>query len=196
MPSDRSKRSGNPAKKKTVSTAQGWRKNTAEMELELPSGEVCLVKRPGLPQLIAADVLPDILTNIAQQAIEEGKTGKNPEKALVDVQSLMSQKEGLSTMLESFSQVTAYCVVQPICRYHRRKLETVRMDGVDVRWEDIPKEDRNPDFLYTDEVDLEDQMFIFQYVVGGSADLVEFRQQLGESMGSVAAVTATQETSV
>lgn len=192
MPSTR-KRSGDP--RKQVSSAKAWKAKSARMELSLPSGEVCLVKRPGLPQLIAANVLPDMLSGIAQNAVAIGENGgklpvETTEKMMQDA---MAEKDGLQNILDSFARVTAFCVIEPTCHYHRRKVETVRMDGIDAEWEDIPEDERDEDVLYTDEVDMNDQMFIFNFVVGGTADLVEFRRELGESMGRMAVEPDAQE---
>jgi hypothetical protein len=168
-------KSGHPAKR-AVSTAKSWKKAKATMELELPSGEVCLVKRPGLPQLIAENVLPDMLTPIANKAIEKGQSGVgvSEEESQEMMANLMKQENGLESMLDSFSRITAHCVVEPPVAFHKRK--------VDDKWENIPEGERDEDILYTDDVDLEDQMFIFQFVVGGSKDLTEFRRKLGESV--------------
>jgi hypothetical protein len=49
----------------------------------------------------------------------------------------------------------------------------------------IPQEGRNEEDLYSDEIDLQDKMFTFQYVSGGDADLERFRQQVSQSMDSI-----------
>jgi hypothetical protein len=173
-------KSGNPAKR-AVSTANSWKKAKATMELELPSGEVCMVKRPGLPQLIAENVLPDMLTPIANKAIEKGQSGMGVSEAESQemMANLMKQENGLESMLDSFSRITAHCVIEPTVVFHKRKVD-------DAKWEAIPENERDEDILYTDDVDLEDQMFIFQFVVGGSKDLTEFRRKLGEPVERVA----------
>lgn len=184
------KRSGNPATQSRISSAAEWKKKSAQMELTLPSGEVCLVKRPGLPQLIAANVMPDMLSGIAEKAVEAGRGGisVSPEDSMEMVGEVLSKKGGVQEMLESFARVTAFCVIQPKVVFH--KAETEEGSGL---WEDIPQEDRDPDTLYTDEVDLEDQMFIFNYVVGGSADLAEFRKGLNQSVDGMANVQNAKE---
>lgn len=181
-PTTRKGKSGNPAKAaKQVSSAKAWKSKTARMELELPSGEVCLVKRPGLPQLIAANVMPDMLSSLAQNAVDVGQNGgKLPENLEQKImQETMSSPDGLEKMLLGFARITSFCVVEPTVVFHQRKVDE---DDPDSKWEDIPEEDRDEDILYTDEVDMQDQMFIFNFVVGGSSDLTDFRQKLGESV--------------
>src|SRR3982750_2595682 len=119
------KRSGNPAVQSRISTAAEWKKKSAQTELPLPSGEVCLVKRPGLPQLIAANVMPDMLSGIAEKAVEAGRGGMSisPEESAAMVGDVMSKKGGIQEMLESFARITAFCVVQPKVVFHRAETE-------------------------------------------------------------------------
>jgi len=198
MPSDR-KKSGNPAKAaKKVTSAGEWKKASATVDLELPSGNVCRLKRPGLPQLLEAKVLPDMLTPIAQAAIERGKNGGvNPEEQDAEVDKVMSKEGGIEALMESTARVTAYCVVEPKVAYHKRKKAAGQLDQIQEsyvpEWEIIPNDERDEEILYTDDIDFEDMMFIFNYVVGGSADLVQFRRELNAAMGSVADEPRTQE---
>lgn len=177
--------------KKAVSTAKSWKKATSTMELEVPSGEVCMVKRPGLPQLLASGALPDVLTPIAQSAVDAGQSGQSiSEKELQEkMNALMQEEGGIESMLDSFSRIVSFCVVEPPVRFHKIEIDK----GV---WKEIPAEDRDPEFLYTDDIDLNDQVFIFQYVVGGSADLKQFRKQLGESVDSMANESGTKKDSI
>lgn len=170
-----------------VSTAKGWKKKGEAIELPLPSENVCLVKRPGLAQLLADDILPDLLTPIAQQAIAQGQSGEgvSAEQSRKMMEDLLAKENGLQSMFDAFARVTAHCVVEPKAAYHRRE--------VDGNWEVIPDDERDEDFLYTDTVDLDDQMFIFNYVVGGSKDLVRFREELGAGLGGLGDVQRAQE---
>lgn len=183
--------SNDPRKsKKKVTTAKGWKKSTAEMDLELPSGNVCKVKRPGLTQLLSANVLPDILSPIADKAMKAAKGGVTPkdEDLNKDLMDGLSDEGGLPALMSSFGRVVAYCVVEPKVQYHQEELE--KGSG---KWTDIPEDERDEDVLYTDVVDLDDQMFIFNFVVGGTADLTEFRKQLGESVVRVESGEVSQE---
>ena len=60
--------SGNPAirakqakvkKQKSATSASAWKKNESSALVELPSGNVAKIRRPGIPELMAAKVLPD-----------------------------------------------------------------------------------------------------------------------------------------
>lgn len=181
--------SNDPRKKaKKVTSAKAWKKANAEMELELPSGNVCLVKRPGLPQLLSAKVLPDILTPIAEKAMTAGRGGVVPTDASInkEIEDISSQPGGMEEIMNSFGRVTAYVVVEPKVLYYQRQKE-------DDTWEEIPEDERDEDVLYTDYVDIQDQAFIFNFVVGGTTDLVEFRKQFGESVDGLALEPGTPE---
>src|SRR5690348_16836295 len=52
-------------------TAKGWKNKLGTPQpLELPSGNVCLVVRPGLPNLLKEGVLPDLMSPLAEKAIK------------------------------------------------------------------------------------------------------------------------------
>lgn len=163
-----------------------WKKKGAAIELQLPSDNVCLLKRPGLPQLLADNILPDLLTPIAQQAVVAGEEGGgiSDEQSKEMMDELLKKEGGMAVMFDSFARITAHCVIEPQVLYHKVQNE----EGI---WTAIPDHERNDDVLYTDDVDLEDQMFIFNYVVGGSKDLTRFRSEFGESLDGLAAISGT-----
>lgn len=182
MPSSgRATKKSTPARN-TVTSAKQWKQRAANRdELKLPSGNVCRVKRPGVPSLIAGGFFPDTLTPIAQQAVDDGKRGKkhSQEELQDQFRQFLASPKDIAMMFEMTDRITAHCVVEPACEYHMTR------ETEEDPWEEIPEEDRDPEVLYTDEVDFEDKLFIFQYVVGGSRDLQSFREQLATSMDGI-----------
>lgn len=178
-------------------SAKNWRKRTGGHELELPSGNMCLVKRPGMQKLLTAGIMPDSLTPIAMQHIAQAESGGRSsksqeaklEKELMD--KVMQDPAQLTEMMQSFDKVVAMCVVEPKVRVHWYT-ETDEQTGhlpADAKvGDDIPDDVRDDEILYTDDVDDEDKHFIFQYVVGGSSDLEEFRQEQTAAMENSSAV--------
>jgi hypothetical protein len=163
---------------KRVTSVSDWKKSSADTELELPSGNVCRVRRPGLPKLLSEGVLPDMLMPLAENAIKTGESGVAPTDA--EAQKMIAEafqgKEGaMEATFDAAARITAACVLEPAVAYHRRLRENGDGDPNKPEWEDIPEDKRDPNVLYTDEVDFMDQMYIFQYVVGGSKDLEQFR---------------------
>ena len=165
---------GNPAK--SITTAKGWKRNKGE-ELELPSGNVALVKRPGPQTLLSKGILPDTLMPIVQQAIRSGKGLKTEDLDLKDPQTLLE-------MLDAMDRLLVEVVVEPKVAYHK--------ELVDEEWVEIPEGERDAETIYTDEVDEEDEMFVFQYAVGGTRDLERFRSEQAAHLGDISDVAGNE----
>lgn len=182
-------RSGNPATRAGAATSTpitptsptAWKGGRREIiaTVELPSGNVATLRRPGMEAILSKNLLPDPLSNIASKAIEAGRSGKKIEdvSAEVDkeVDAATAKDDGYKQTFEAFDKVAVLCFVEPAVR-----LNTVQADdtfeGLSVG-DVIPLELREDSLLYTDEIDIEDKTFVFNYAVGGSADLATFREQ-------------------
>lgn len=179
MAASKGKSKGNPAKKE-VSSARGWKKNKGE-ELELPSGNVALVKRPGPQALLSKGILPDTLMPIVQQAIRSGK-GLKPQ----DIGDSLKDPDAIVSMLDAMDRLLVEVVVEPKVAYHKRLVDDI--------WEIIPVAERNEDeLIYTDDVDEEDKMFVFNYAVGGTRDLERFRSEQAARMGDLSNVSGNED---
>lgn len=188
-------KSGNPAKK--VTSAKGWKRSKGE-ELELPSENVALVKRPGPQALLADGIMPDTLMPIVQQAISKGK-GMKPQDLNLEDPAVISD------MLGAIDKLMVKVVVEPKVAYHKCLKKPADMGGVTPgpaheEWVLIPEELRDgttecpacgavhPDtdeIIYVDDVDLEDKFFIFNYAVGGTRDLERFRSEFAAGLGDL-----------
>lgn len=185
MPSSTKKK---PADRKPPQKGFGssWKKPL--IDLDLPSGERCQVKRPGVQGLIKAGVLHslDTLTSIVQNETipkAEGKPSTN-------VEAIVNDPAKFNKMMETVDKIVCHVVTQPKVLSNLRpvldenKQPKTDIDG-DPLFEDIPEEDRDPDAVYVDYIDSIDKMFIMNFAVGGSADLAEFRAQTEASLGGV-----------
>lgn len=180
-----------PSGTKTVATAKTWKKQTGT-DLELPSGNVCRVKRPGMEKLLGLGILPDSLTPLAMEAVQRAETGrpqdhKKPGDEEIDpklMQKFLEEEGAVEAIFSSFDRVTALCVVEPKVLWHLRDTGEKNDKGKPV-YEEIPEDERDEDILYTDEVDLDDKTFIFQFVVGGTSDLEEFRKEQPDDVATV-----------
>lgn len=190
----KSEKSGSPAKKATV--AGKWKRQKGE-ELELPSGNVALVKRPGPQALLSEGILPDTLMPIVQQAISKGK-GIKPQ----DID--MKDPKVITDMLGAMDKLLLKVVVEPKVAYDKC-LKPMDMGGVTPgpaleEWVDIPDDIRDGEstcpncgevhadsneVIYVDEVDLDDKMFVFNYAVGGTRDLERFRSEQSARLGDL-----------
>lgn len=177
------KNSGDPRKRDSAKT---WKRNKGE-DLELPSGNVALVKRPGPAAIMSQGLLPDELTAIVQKAIRSGK-GLPPEKQA----ELVNDPEKVSAMLDGMDKMMEIVVLEPKVRYH--KIEILDDGEPTGKWEVLPEDERNEEeFIYTDEVDFEDKMFIFNFAVGGTRDHARFREELSSGVGDLQSGEAGQD---
>lgn len=163
-----------------VTDAKSWKKKEEKKgyELPLPSGNVCLVTRPGPEVFLKQGGVPNGLLGIVlpllEEAQEKGKQGDGaplPDEAMVELQkAITADPAKLADMFEMVDNITVQCVLEPLVSPAPPKGTA-----------------RDPELLYVDEVDFEDKIFIFQFAVGGTADLEQFRS------GTQALVAAGQD---
>lgn len=171
-----------------ATSAKEWQKVKGE-ELELPSGNVALVRRPGPETLLRKGVLPDAMASKITEMIRSGK-GMRPE----DAKEMAESPEAILDMMDAMDRVMCQVVIQPHVLYHRGvKTENLDRHGRPVyrlpdkgeKAVDIPDDDRDPEALYSDEVDFEDKSFLFNFAVGGTRDIARFRRDSRISLGDV-----------
>lgn len=171
---------------KSYSLGKGKKKG---IDLTLPSGETCLVRRPGPQTLIAAGALDsfDSLTALVGAKLNEidGKTDVSASA----LKSMAEQKDNIDAALGMVDKVVEFVVLEPkVFRPIRR--DEHGQPALDSAGKEIPltDSDRDANKIYTDDVDLADRMFILQFSVGGSADLERFRNETASLMGSMEAL--------
>lgn len=144
-------------------------------DLRVPSGQLCLVRRPGLEGLIKAGILRnmDSLTALVDQ--KHVKKAKKGQQAQLDVESVMKDEKALEQILYTVDKVVCHVVVKP--EVHPAPNDVTR---------------RKPGVVYTDMVDLQDKMFIFNFAVGGTRDLESFRGGLDAAVGGLEAGQGVQ----
>jgi hypothetical protein len=196
---------GSSKKSNTPKYGQSWKKEKFH-DLELPSGNVCQVRRPGVQGLIKAGVLEsmDVLTGLVQQTTLPKAEGK----VVVDKDKMMQNPDSVRSMIDILDDIVLYAVNRPavLDKYWRyqgddetaphydpqkageRVLDSnnkpIEIKAKDRLQDDEADEDADP-IIYVDEVDLEDKMFLMNYVVGGSRDLAQFRAATQEALGGV-----------
>lgn len=138
---------------------------TKPIELNLPSGNVCLVNRPGVRGLIKAGLLDslDSLTGLVQRDLLDSN---DPKKQAQAAQQLLDSPERLEEGLSIIDRAVCHAVVEP-------KVLMPPPEG----------EQRDPEATYADEVDDEDKMFIFNFIVGGTHDIESFRAETQGRLG-------------
>jgi hypothetical protein len=155
-----------------------WGAVSAYEDLEVPSGQMCLVRRPGLEGLIKAGIVSnfDMLTRLVGDQAERMKTGKEPRSDSEIMNEIMNDPEKLEEMMRVIDKIVIYCVVKP-------EIQTAPNDPTR----------RVASVIYDDMIDIEDKMFIMNYALGGVRDLSTFREQHSAAMGSVGDQSEAQD---
>lgn len=164
-------RQAKPAKAKKYGVAT---RAATTLELELPSIDpetnehnVCLVRRPGPMDLVAAGLLDHYDSLSAMVKIEHfdrvdekgsGTTKEGEEAVLDQLKGLAENKDALKGMLSMLDQLVVIAVVAP-----------------KVALQPTDEEERIPGVLYADEVDLEDRLAILNFAMGGTKQAEPFR---------------------
>lgn len=141
-------------------------------DVTVPSGQRCLVRRPGMEGLIKAGVLHNVdsLSQVVNEKHLKRVAGKKEEAAEIDMSSLMNDDEGMAEVLNVVDKVICHVVVKP---------EIQRTP------DDVTR--RQPGVVYADMVDLVDKMFLFNFAVGGTREMESFRGGLLDAMGGLEA---------
>lgn len=157
---------------KPVTSASDWKRESAGYPLEVPSGNVALVRPVGMQAFLRKGIVPNSLREIAMEAIQRKKA---PEIKVEDL-----APEQIEDMLDLFDAVTVFCTVEP----------KVLPAPKDETGEVIAFDDRDDpgNALWVDEVDLEDKVFIFQYACGGTRNLESFRAEYNRRLESISGV--------
>lgn len=168
-----------PAQGKTKKSSNKYAPTTWGGELledvVVPSGQTCQCRRPGMQGLIANGILDkmDTLT-----AVVNDKHISRVKKGGVKVDDITSDPAKLIDVLNTVDKVVAYVVVQP--DIHR----PVVIDD-DGNERDMEDDERETGVVYTDFIDIEDKMFLFNYAVGGTRDVERFRRESGLAVAGV-----------
>lgn len=143
-------------------------KNRMRAILELPSGLTVKARNPGGLQafLDQNGSIPNSLMAIVQEGLRKGKA-PDVEEFMKDGQFDPAMMSDMDTMLNVL--VTKVIIEPPVLP--------------------VPKseDDRSDEQLYADEIPLDDKMFLYQWVAGGTKDLETFRKQYDTGVASVAA---------
>lgn len=139
-------------------------------DLQVPSGQMCLVRRPGVEGLMRAGVLrkmDSLSALVSEKHLKKGRKGTKASEQ-IDISSLMKDTKSLENIMHTVDRVVCHCVVKPEVQMAPNDV-TRRKDGV----------------VYSDMIDITDKMFIFNYVVGGTRDLESFRDGLERHLGGL-----------
>lgn len=159
---------------KYAASAWGSGGNTYE-DLTFPSGQLALVRRPGVEGLMSEGLLHNLDTLTPLLEGHKAKAnGKRPKQDL-DISMVLKNPAMLIQMTHLLDRVLCACVVKP----------DIVMTPNDVT-------SRKKGVVYADMVDLDDKLFLFNYAVGGTRDLERFRRESAAALGGVPAQQADE----
>lgn len=159
--------SNHTKKKPTKAASASAFKRDSSPLVEIPSGNWVRLRRPGMEAFLTAGFLPDSLAKDIAKLVASKKGKAEDLKVLQE-----PTPEAVAEYMRAMDKIAAYCVTEPKVVWHERFATGTN----DVVLEVIPEDERDSEVVYTDELDIEDKSFIFQYAVGGTADLSQFRQ--------------------
>jgi hypothetical protein len=156
---------------------------------ELPSGLRVVVRNPGgLTAFIANGSIPNSLLTIVKGTLD---SNLSKEEVIQNATALTKDLDSIGDMMELMNIVTQQVIKKPAVAHDPTEQDVERHNFLHpenpVTDPDELRDEEN--FLYTDEIEEEDKMFLFQWVTGGTRDLERFRQ---EHERNVALVSAEQ----
>lgn len=174
-------------------SASEWVSKTTgdDEDVRLPSGNVARVRRVGPEAFLTKGIMPDSVSPIVEKAIRSKKGLRPQEQA-----DMAKDPKQLGALMEMLDRTMVYAVIQPEVQMPPACQACGELDTVSTEehhdqslpdYHAFNPAQRQPGVLYADRVDLEDKMFILNFVVGGTRDLERFRGELGESVGGVPA---------
>lgn len=174
--------------RKAVTSPKAYRAKKAKDPIELPSGAYMYIKRPGMEKFLSAGFLPDSLQATIRKEIAQASGKPDRKMTIQDV-----DMDDLDGYLDAMDRICEVVVVEPKVVWHKELVRDPESGDIlyDTKGHEktrvIAEEDRDDEVLYTDEMDQMDKNFIFQYAVGGSADLTRFRAATDALVDAVSA---------
>jgi len=147
-----------------VSTASSF-KAKSSTQITLPSGETVLCKRGGVEVFLRSGKVPNSLMPLMKSVLTGKKVEDSAKEIEVDDKTIIE-------MFELFDMICVGVMVSPRCHFVPKS-------------EDGTEGERKDDLLYVDEIELEDKQFLFQWAVGGTADVEKFREQSSQYLSSL-----------
>jgi hypothetical protein len=128
------------------------------------------------------DILGSLVQTEHVDRVAGKSTAQDAEAARMrQAQELLKDRTKLEAADRLMNQVLCYVVVQPEIQMP----EVKKTIGDNEVWQWLSAEARDADKTYADSIDEMDKAFIFQFVVGGTADLAQFRKEYAETVGGL-----------
>lgn len=165
--------SGNPAKaaeQRQTADAAAFKKRRQGVDLKLPSELWVKARRVDLAAFLRTGNIPNPLMEVVNEALQKGQ--KTDVNKMVGVEDGAVDLEMVNDMYNMVDKIVVASIVSP-------QVHEVPPEG----------EDRDDDLLYTDEVEDEDKMFVYQWATGGTSNVAQFRREAAATLAPLAEVS-------
>lgn len=161
-------------------------------DLVCPSGQICLVQPLSIVGLVEKGILTNVdeLTALVNDRVispaRKGVPIKDLKEEDVDIDALMEDPESIDRIMAVVDRALVVAVLQPQLHLPPKKTdENGHLILDDNGKEQDDDEAREEGRVYTDTIDIQDKMFIFQFVLGGTKAWTTFRDSTTKLMGDL-----------
>lgn len=165
----------------------------SEEELTLPSGQTCRAKKVTVTSMIEAGILnnADSLTAMVDQYTRKVKGGKGVADGTPIVDNkILGDSKALKMMIEMADRSLPEIVISPPVHLHFSE-QVIGKTTVTKKLNDDQRaviRAATPGVIFTDQIDLEDKMELFEWGVGGLKAFSSFREGPTTDVGDVVPV--------
>jgi hypothetical protein len=164
-----------------------WAQQTPTGTIEnitLPSGQTVNAKRMSVQDLILAGVIgeSDALTQYVQKHhLTSGKA-----KSAEAMKAAMDDPKQFGNLVMMVDRIMPHVLVNPSVMTHMADLDKPAADGTKTRL--IPASERQSGVIYTDQIPLQDKVFLLNWSLGDVGQAIGFRQESPDAVADVADV--------
>jgi hypothetical protein len=155
--------------------------------LTCPSGQTVYAKVIGLEGVVKTGVMgeADSLTAfVGKHFVKQVREGKGaPPTETIDADRLLKSPDMLQKIVKMVDALMPYVIADPVVKCHYAVLNAGTPQEDTIM---ISLSDRVPGYVYTDQIDLPDKMFLFNFAMSGVADAESFRKESEAALGVVA----------
>jgi hypothetical protein len=162
----------------------------AEEELTTPTGQTCRAKRMTIESMVETGILAetDAITALVSKHIRKVKGAKGrPDGQELNEAAVLADPGALQSIIGLTDKVLPYIVVSPPVSLHYSETKVgqtvVRKKLTEDERQVIARE--TPGTVFTDQIGLEDKMFLFDWACGGIKAMTNFRGGSTPDVGGV-----------
>jgi len=162
----------------------------SEHELTTPTGQTCRARKMSIESMIAAGLLAEAdaitaavskhMTQVKSKRSKKGPTPPKNQQPEIDVPALMKDPKAVSDLIGMLDKIMPHIVVSPVVKLHYTEATvgktTVTKKLTEEKREEIRAEHPDQVVVFTDQIGLEDKMFLFDWSAGGLGTMLAFRE--------------------